>query len=158
MATHSSILAGKSQGQRNLVGYSPQCLKEPDRAEHEHANKLYQTMAMSRSADNGLTIHDKHKVRGTCKCVVIWEQNLKPEELISAAMATSSHPELCVRQQGIIVKPMASGVKQTGFKSQFYKLICCVTFDNLLYLSVPQFLHCIIQIITGSTSEDYSDN
>ena len=59
-------------------------------------------MAMSRSADNGLTIHDKHKVRSTCKCVVIWEQNLKPEELISATkvatkLQSSSHPELCVR-------------------------------------------------------------
>ena len=29
MATHSSILAGKSHGQRSLVGYSPQGHKEP---------------------------------------------------------------------------------------------------------------------------------
>ena len=30
MATYSSILAGESQGQRGLVGYSPQGLKEVD--------------------------------------------------------------------------------------------------------------------------------
>ena len=30
MATHSSILAGKSHGQRNLVGYSPWGHKESD--------------------------------------------------------------------------------------------------------------------------------
>ena len=30
MATHSNILAGKSDGQRNLVDCSPWCLKESD--------------------------------------------------------------------------------------------------------------------------------
>ena len=30
MATHSSILAWKNHGQRSLVGYSPQGLKELD--------------------------------------------------------------------------------------------------------------------------------
>ena len=45
-------------------------------------------MAVLRSGDNALTSHDKHKIRGTCKCVVIWEQNLKPAELISATKAT----------------------------------------------------------------------
>ena len=74
-------------------------------------------MAVLRSGDNVLTSHDKHKVRGTCKCVVIWEQNLKPAELISATKATSSHPEPSIRYYGIIAKPMASEVKQTGFKS-----------------------------------------
>ena len=140
MATTPILLLGKSQGQRNLVGYSPQRRKEPDTTEHEHANKLYQTMAVLRSGDNVLTSHGKHKIRGTCKCVVIREQNLKPAELISATKATSSHPEPSIRQHGMTVKPMASGIKQTGFKSQFYKFTCCVTFENLLYLSVPQSL------------------
>ena len=30
MATHSSIVAGKSDGQRSFVGYSSQCWKELD--------------------------------------------------------------------------------------------------------------------------------
>ena len=34
MATHSSILAGKSRGQRSLVGYSPWGDKELDTTEH----------------------------------------------------------------------------------------------------------------------------
>ena len=34
MATHSSILAGKSRGQRSLVGYSPWGGKELDTTEH----------------------------------------------------------------------------------------------------------------------------
>ena len=33
MATHSSILAGNSHGERNLVGYSPWCHKESDTTE-----------------------------------------------------------------------------------------------------------------------------
>ena len=33
MATHSSILAGECLGQRSLVGYSPQSLKELDTTE-----------------------------------------------------------------------------------------------------------------------------
>ena len=33
MATHSSILAGKSHGQRSLVGYSPCGHKESDSTE-----------------------------------------------------------------------------------------------------------------------------
>ena len=33
METHSSILAGKSHGQRNLVGYSPWGLKVSDMIE-----------------------------------------------------------------------------------------------------------------------------
>ena len=33
MATHCSILAGKSQGQRSLEGYSPQGHKESDLTE-----------------------------------------------------------------------------------------------------------------------------
>ena len=34
MATHSSVLAGKSHGQRSLVGYSPWGRKELDTTEH----------------------------------------------------------------------------------------------------------------------------
>jgi len=34
MATHSSILAGESHGQRSLVGCSPWGCKESDMAEH----------------------------------------------------------------------------------------------------------------------------
>ena len=36
MATHSSILPGKSHGQRSLVGYSPWDDKELDTTEHAH--------------------------------------------------------------------------------------------------------------------------
>ena len=36
MAAHSSILSGKSHGQRSLAGYSPWGHKEPDTTEHEH--------------------------------------------------------------------------------------------------------------------------
>ena len=38
MATHSSILAGRSHGQRSLVGYSPQGLNQSDLTEHIHAH------------------------------------------------------------------------------------------------------------------------
>ena len=34
MATHSSILAGKSHGQRSLVDYSPWGVKESDMTKH----------------------------------------------------------------------------------------------------------------------------
>ena len=34
MTTDSSILAGKSHGQRSLVGYSPRGRKESDTTEH----------------------------------------------------------------------------------------------------------------------------
>ena len=37
MATHSSILPGKSHGQRSLVGYSPQGCKELDMTERLHS-------------------------------------------------------------------------------------------------------------------------
>ena len=37
MATHSSIPAGKSHGQRSLMDYSP-CLKESDMTEHTHTH------------------------------------------------------------------------------------------------------------------------
>ena len=36
MATHSSILAGESHGQRSLVGYSPRGHTEWDTTEHTH--------------------------------------------------------------------------------------------------------------------------
>ena len=39
MATHSSILAGKSHGQRSLAGYSPWDCKESDMTEQLN-NKL----------------------------------------------------------------------------------------------------------------------
>ena len=37
MATYSSILPGKSHGQRSLAGYSPRCHKQSDTTEHKHA-------------------------------------------------------------------------------------------------------------------------
>ena len=37
MATHSSTLAGKSHGQRSLVGYSPLGRKESDTTERLHS-------------------------------------------------------------------------------------------------------------------------
>ena len=39
MATHSSILAAKSHGQRSLVGYSPLGRKELDTTEQLHSLK-----------------------------------------------------------------------------------------------------------------------
>ena len=38
MTTHSSILAGKSQGQKSLVGYSPWGCKESDMTEKASAS------------------------------------------------------------------------------------------------------------------------
>ena len=35
MATHSSILAGESHGQRSLVGFSPRVHKELDTTDHD---------------------------------------------------------------------------------------------------------------------------
>ena len=40
MAIHSSILAGKSYGQRSLAGYSPRGRKESDITEHAHLNQV----------------------------------------------------------------------------------------------------------------------
>ena len=37
MATHSSILAGESHGQRSLEGYSPRGHKESDMTERLHS-------------------------------------------------------------------------------------------------------------------------
>ena len=47
MATHSSILAGKSHGWRNLVGYSPWGCKESDTAERLHFTSLVCVCAKS---------------------------------------------------------------------------------------------------------------
>ena len=41
MATHSSILAGKSHGRRSLVGYSPWGHKESDTTERLHFQLLH---------------------------------------------------------------------------------------------------------------------
>ena len=38
MATHSSILPGKSHRQKSLVGYSPWGRKESDSIEHTHTH------------------------------------------------------------------------------------------------------------------------
>ena len=38
MTTHSSILAGKSHGQRSLAGYSPWGRQESDTTEHTHTD------------------------------------------------------------------------------------------------------------------------
>ena len=46
MATHSSVLPGKSHGQRSLEGYSSWGHKEPDTTEvtkHTHRQCTYQT-------------------------------------------------------------------------------------------------------------------
>ena len=45
MATHSSILAWKSHGQRSLVGYSPRGRKESDTTErlHFHITEMVKT-------------------------------------------------------------------------------------------------------------------
>ena len=41
MATHSSILAGESHGQRSLEGYSPRGHKESDMTEHTQMTPKY---------------------------------------------------------------------------------------------------------------------
>ena len=41
MATHSSILAGKSYGQRSLASYNPWGCRESDMTEHSHACVLF---------------------------------------------------------------------------------------------------------------------
>ena len=41
MATHSSILAGKSHGQRNLAGYSPWGHKVSNATEHTHMHACH---------------------------------------------------------------------------------------------------------------------
>ena len=43
MATHSSILAGESHGQRNLMGYSPWGSKESDRTERMSTHAVFVT-------------------------------------------------------------------------------------------------------------------
>lgn len=68
-------------------------------------------------------------------------QNLGPEELNSATKATSPHPVPSIKQRGMTVKHAEPGVGQAGFKSCLCTLIRCVTFDNLLSLSVSPFLH-----------------
>ena len=42
MASHSSILAGKSHGKRSLAGYSPKDHKESDTTEHGMAQHILQ--------------------------------------------------------------------------------------------------------------------
>ena len=53
MATHSSILAGESHGQRSLVGYSPRGLKESDTIERPstawHSNGFYRVYSGSQN-------------------------------------------------------------------------------------------------------------
>ena len=48
MATHSSILAGKSHGQRSLVGYSPWGHRESYMTEHPsiHGNYMRSSISM----------------------------------------------------------------------------------------------------------------
>ena len=49
MATHSSILAGESHGQRSLVGYSPRGHTEWDTAEHARMEGLSRIPLCSRA-------------------------------------------------------------------------------------------------------------
>ena len=56
MATHSSILAGKSYGQRNPMGCSPPTHKESDTTEHTHNSQqimaaLGRALRMARRGD-----------------------------------------------------------------------------------------------------------
>ena len=41
METHSSILTGKSHGQRSLVGYSPRGGKESEATDHARQSKMW---------------------------------------------------------------------------------------------------------------------
>ena len=50
MATHSGILAGESQGQRSLVGYSPWGHKESDT--HTHTRSEQSELGLSNTSMN----------------------------------------------------------------------------------------------------------
>ena len=57
MATHSSVLPGKSHGQRSLVGYSPWGCKESDMPEHACMHKsLYGECGNQEVEDLGLIL------------------------------------------------------------------------------------------------------
>ena len=57
MATHSSILAGKSHGQRSLVGYSPRGRKESDTTEvNQRASSVAQQQVRTMHRQTGSTV------------------------------------------------------------------------------------------------------
>ena len=58
MATHSSILPGKSRGQRSLAGYSSLHHKELDMTEHTHEN-LFTELKVQTKFETCLYIHLK---------------------------------------------------------------------------------------------------
>ena len=66
MATHSSILSGKSHGQRSLVGYSPWGCKELDTAVEKSWIRLSQEQARLRThaAQRPTTVYRAHACRG----------------------------------------------------------------------------------------------
>ena len=61
MATHSSILPGKSQGRRSLVGYSPWGRKESDTTEqfhfHVHNHLHFQLSLSTMGISETLLVH-----------------------------------------------------------------------------------------------------
>ena len=65
MATHSSILAWKSHGQRSLTGYTPWGHKESDTTEYSHTrSQNYTVIFCRRTASVRLNISPVHcKVR-----------------------------------------------------------------------------------------------
>ena len=61
MATHSSILAGKSHGGRSLVGYSPRGRKESDTTEQLHFCCAKDWIKKQKSSNNFLHLNAKTK-------------------------------------------------------------------------------------------------
>ena len=64
MATHSSILAGESPGQRSLAGYSPRGHKESDTTERFHTHTHTHThahidLALGGTSDISISIGEK---------------------------------------------------------------------------------------------------
>ena len=55
MATHSSILAGESHGQRSLVGYSPWGREESDMTEHAGMEYINGSGLLPKSCPNLVT-------------------------------------------------------------------------------------------------------
>ena len=60
------FLSGEFQGQRNLVGYSPQCRKESNMAEHAHMQFLFSGSSLVLCGRQGslsfLQIRDAHRL------------------------------------------------------------------------------------------------
>ena len=68
MVTHSSLLVGKSHGQRSLEGYSPWSRQESDMTEHTHTQNLYSASFLASEGFLMLPANlDKYPLRSYCE-------------------------------------------------------------------------------------------